>query len=258
MRPAASPSGLVLSGLTVRRGEATVLRDVSLSVPAGRFVALIGPNGAGKTTLLRAAMGLIPAHGTSNLARLPAGARARAAAFLPQGRDVAWPVRVEMLVRLGRRPHPDRRADDRAVAAAMERLELGDLGGRIATELSGGELARVLIARLLAQDTPVILADEPIAGLDPAHQFGVMQVFADLAREGRTVVVSLHDLSLAARYCDRLILLDRGRLTADGPPGQVLTPERLNASFGIAGGLLPSADGPVFVPAPLHGSGTGG
>ncbi|MBV0892443.1 ABC transporter ATP-binding protein [Paracoccus sp. Z118] len=242
---------LGLAGLTVRLRGRPVVDEVTLDVAPGSFVGLIGPNGAGKTTLLRAALGLIPAEGRSDLAALSPEARARRAAYLPQSRDVAWPVTVDRLVRLGRRSHTDRRADERAVAEALDRMDLRPLAARRATELSGGELARALIARVLAQETPLILADEPIAGLDPAHQFAVMALFGNLARQGRTVIASLHDLGLAARHCDRLVLLDRGRIRADGAPEEVLTPAHLRGSFGVGGGFLPAPDGPVLVTRPL-------
>lgn len=241
---------LSLRNLTVD-GRVT---GVTLDVPAGCFVGLIGPNGAGKSTLMRAALGLIPADGHSDLAALPPRQRARRAAWLPQSREVAWPVPVAALVRLGRLaqgPDPDRRAAEAAVTEALAALDITHLRDRPATELSGGELARALIARLLAQRTPLILADEPVAGLDPAHQLAVMALFRDLARAGRTVIASVHDLGLAARFCDRLVLLDAGRVAADGPPARVLTPNRLRASFGVAGAFVDGPGGQAFVTLPL-------
>jgi iron complex transport system ATP-binding protein len=242
---------LRLDSLTVRRGSRTVVDRVSLSVKVGEFVGLIGPNGAGKTTLMRAALGLLRHDGNSDLSALPHAARARHAAWLPQLREIAWPVSVETLVRLGRTPHRaagGHDADVRAVEAALARMELGGFRHRPATQLSGGEQARVLIARALAQQAPLMLADEPIAGLDPAHQLAAMEVFAGLAAEGRAVVAALHDLGLAARYCSRLVLMHGGRVVADGLPGTVLTPETLAAVFGIRAFYADTADGPVFQP----------
>ena len=198
---------LNLSNLTVRRGECPVVDGVSLTVGAGEFVGLLGPNGAGKTTLLRAALGLLPHDGVSNLSSLSPAARARTAAFLPQGREIAWPVAVADLVALAGRGED---ATNRAIA----RMGLEAYRTRSATALSGGEQARVLIARALAQDTPLLLADEPVAGLDPEAQIRTCKVFQDLAAEGRGVVASLHDLGLAARHCTRLVLMARGRLVA--------------------------------------------
>ncbi|REC54031.1 ABC transporter ATP-binding protein [Rhodosalinus sediminis] len=231
-------TALALRNLSVTLRGRPVLRDVSLSVARGEVVGLIGPNGAGKTTLMRAALGLLPFTGESDLAARPAAERARTAAWLPQSREIAWPMSVERLVTLGRLPHlgagqgagPEDRA---AVDRALDRLGLAAFRERAATRLSGGEQARALIARALAQETPLLLADEPIAGLDPAHQIGAMQTFAALAGEGRAVVVSLHDLGLAVRHCTRLVLLDAGRVVADGPPGEVLTPARLAEVFRI-------------------------
>jgi iron complex transport system ATP-binding protein len=237
--------------LTVRRGLCPVVEKVNLTVGAGEFVGLIGPNGAGKTTLLRAALGLLPHDGGSNLARLSPAARAREVAFLPQARDIAWPVDVETLVSLGRGPHLTGRmgdADRAAVDRALVRMGLENYRTRTATALSGGEQARVLIARALAQDTPLLLADEPVAGLDPQAQIKTMQVFADLAREGRGVVASIHDLGLAARHCTRLILLSQGALVADGSPRDVLTDDNLAQVFGVRGFHAETVDGPVFQP----------
>lgn len=244
---------LSLTDLTVRRGARTALDGVSLTVGAGECIGLIGPNGAGKTTLMRAALGLLPATGTSTLAALPQAERARIVAWMPQTREIAWPVSVETVIALGRLPHLPRGTrlgalDRAAIDAAIVRMELEDYRTRTATRLSGGEQARVLIARALAQDTPLLMADEPIAGLDPAHQIATMQVFADLAREGRSVIVSLHDLGLAARHCTRLVMLQDGRLVADGPPAEVLTRENVERVFGVTAFFETTPQGPVFQP----------
>lgn len=246
-------TGFLVEHLTVVRSGTRVLDDITLSFSPGELVGLIGPNGAGKTTLLRAALGLLPFEGFASLASLEERERARIAAWLPQERDIAWPVSVETLVALGRTPYlaAGRKLSDTdrsAIARAMTRMELQNLRHRTATELSGGEKARALIARVLAQGTPIILADEPVAGLDPAHQISAMRVFRSLARENRTVVVSLHDLGLASRYCDRLVLLDRGKVVADGSPQQVLTNERMRAVFSVGGYWSETPGGRVFHP----------
>ena len=241
-------SRLTLSGLTCRLAGRTVVDAVDLTLQPGEFVGLIGPNGAGKTTLLRAALGLLPFTGHSSIAALPVRARARAAAFMPQGREIAWPLTVEDLVALGRVAHPDaiagaeRAATERAIAA----LRLDRLRHRPATSLSGGEQARALLARALAQETPLLVTDEPAAGLDPAAQIEVMELFRDLAAEGRTILSSLHDLGSAARHCSRLILLERGRIVADGPPETVLTPANLARSFGVTAHVERGPQGLIF------------
>ncbi len=227
---------LKLEGLTALRNGRPVLKGIDLEVREGEFVGLLGPNGAGKTTLLRAALGLLPAGGRSSLAAMSPAARAKAVAFLPQSREIAWPMAVEDLVGLGRiaRPEAASEADRAAVEKALAALGLEDLRRRRADALSGGEQARVLTARALAQETPLLLADEPAAGLDPAAQISAMRVFARRAREGGAVVASLHDLGLAARHCTRLILLHEGRILADGPPAEALSPEILAQVFGVA------------------------
>ncbi len=244
---------LALDTLTARRGPCLVLDAVSLTIGAGECVGLIGPNGAGKTTLMRAALGLMPATGHSSLAALNRQARARAVAWLPQNREIAWPVSVEQIVTLGRAPHlapgqqpgPEDRA---AVETAMAEMGLTAFRQRASTRLSGGEQARVLIARALAQDTPLIMADEPGAGLDPANQIALMSLFARLATRGRAVLTAMHDLGLAARHCTRLLVLHQGRLVADGPPRAVLTPALLAQVFGITAHFADGPDGPVFQP----------
>ncbi|BCH20396.1 ABC transporter ATP-binding protein [Mesorhizobium sp. L-8-3] len=234
---------LAVSRLGAALGGKPVLRDVSFAIGAGEFVGLIGPNGAGKSTLLRSILGLVDVEGEVQLTgqdmrALRAAERARRVAYLPQEREVAWAVPAEVVVSLGRAPHRPAfagltPADRAAVEQAMRRMEVDRLRGRPATELSGGEKARVLIARALAQEAPLLLADEPTAGLDPSHQIALMRIFASLAGEGRSVVASMHDLSLAARWCSRLVLLDRGAIVADGRPEEVLTVDRLRRVYGV-------------------------
>lgn len=234
---------LALEALSVSLGGRRVVEGVSLAVAPGDFVGLIGPNGAGKSSLMRAALGLLPAAGGRRLggedvAGLSAPERARRAAWLPQEREIAWPVSVETLVGLGRAPwrRPGAafsEADRAAVADAMARADVARFAARPATALSGGERARALIARALAQAAPLVMADEPAAGLDPAHQIALMETFSVLAAEGRGVVASMHDLGLAARWCGRLALLDAGRLVAFGPPAEVLTEARLADVYGV-------------------------
>lgn len=252
--------------LSVRRLDVAlqgrpVLRDVSFDLSSGELVGLIGPNGAGKSSLLRAVMGLLPAKGEISIGgqdarQLSASQRALNMAYVAQSRDVAWPLTVDTLVALGRSPHlgpfaPLAAADATAVDTALRRMDVDALRHRRSTELSGGELARVLVARALAQETPLLLADEPTAGLDPAHQIGLMQLFAELAVHGRSIIASTHDLGLAARFCTRLILLCQGRLIADGPPEAVVTAENLRSVYGVEAFFDRTDGGMVVLPTGL-------
>ncbi len=244
---------LAVSELSVTLRGRPVLSELSFKVGRHELIGLIGANGAGKTTLMRACLGLIPYQGRSSLADLPPQDRSRRAAWMPQAREIAWPVTVETLVMLGRIPHlgPRQRASETdwlAVDHALKEMGLEAFRQRTATRLSGGEQARALLARAMAQDTPLLLADEPIAGLDPAHQIATMQSFARLAEAGRSVIVSLHDLGLAARHCTRLIVLDAGGIVADGAPDTVLTPSLIRDVFGITAWFEHTDQGPVFQP----------
>jgi iron complex transport system ATP-binding protein len=252
---------LAAKGLHVSLGGKPVLHGLSFALNEGEFVGLIGPNGAGKSTLLRASLGLLPSTGEVTVAgrassAMPARERALHVAYLPQEREIGWPVSVETLVSLGRssrkRGLAGLDAIDRAkINEAMARMEIGEFRHRAASDLSGGEKARVLIARALAQDAPLLLADEPTAGLDPSHQIALMRLFWELAAEGRSVVASLHDLGLAARWCSRLILLDHGLIVADGAPKDVLTVERLRSVYGVDAYLGEAEDGGMLV-VPLN------
>lgn len=244
---------LSVSGLGVTRGKNAVLSDISFDVAHGEVIGLIGPNGAGKTTLMRALLGLLPSTGHASLAELAPNARAQRAAWMPQAREIAWPVDVQTLVALGRIPHLGTGAkpsatDTAAIAQALAHMGLESLSERTATQLSGGEQARALIARALAQETPLLIADEPVAGLDPCHQITTMECFGDLARADRSVIVSLHDLGLAARHCTRLLVLHQGRLVADGAPHDVLNAGLLHSVFGITAWSKMTDQGFVFQP----------
>jgi len=225
-------------------GKRRVIADVSFQARGGEMVGVIGANGVGKSTLLRAMAGLIPCRhgsvmlGDTSIAIMSPTARARAVAYLPQGQSFHWSISVAHAVGLGRLPHlgPLSRLspqDETAISSAMERAEVRDLAGRYVTELSGGERSRVLLARALAVDAPVLLADEPTAALDLYHQLHTMEILRALTGDGKLVVAVFHDLSLAARFCDRLLLLHEGTLIADGPPQQILNSDLLERAYGI-------------------------
>ncbi|HTG38763.1 ABC transporter ATP-binding protein [Sphingomonas sp.] len=234
---------IVTQNVTVALGGRTVVRDVSTRLDAGALVGVLGPNGAGKSTLVRALLGLIPHEGSVMLDGAPLSSLSRAAiarqvAYLPQGQTLHWPISVERLVALGRLPHlaPLSRPDDAdraAIERAMARADIAHLAHRTATELSGGERARALLARALAVEAPALIADEPLASLDPAHQIHGMELLRAEADGGGLVAAVLHDLTLAARFCDRVLVMADGALVADGDPRDVLTPELLAEVYGI-------------------------
>ena len=206
-----------------------VLRDVSLALSPGHLVALVGPNGAGKTTLLRALAGLVPSDGIihvggDDLSSLSLRERARRFAYLPQGHLVHWPLPARDIVALGRYPHgatdPARLTtkDAEAVLRAMQAADVMEFSDRRVTELSGGERSRVALARALAVEAPVILADEPTSSLDPRHQIDVMKTLRTAVDKGALVIVVTHDLGLAARFADTVLVMAEGRLVSQGAP----------------------------------------
>ena len=239
-----------LEGVTVLYRERAALHDIGLQIDAGERVAVIGPNGAGKSTLLRVVAGLLrPAAGSVELAgvrldRLDRLAVARRLAVVPQLPTLPFATSVEEVVALGRLPHEHpvrgmRPGDRAAVAAAIDRVGVGHLLGRDARELSLGERQLVLLAMAVAQDAPVLVLDEPTVHLDLRHQVEVMELVGDLnTRDGTTILAVLHDVGLAAHFFPRLVLLDRGRIVADGPPADVLTPERIREVFGVDPGFV--------------------
>jgi iron complex transport system ATP-binding protein len=239
-----------LDGVGVAYRDRPVLRDIDLAIGAGERVALIGPNGAGKSTLLRVLSGILPPAvgrvelGGEPIERLDRSAVARRLAVVPQQAVLPFATRVEEVVGLGRLPHEDpfrgpRPADRAAVAGAIERVGVGHLLGRDARELSLGERQLVLLALAVAQETPVLVLDEPTVHLDLRHQVEAMELLVDLnERDGTTIVAVLHDLRLAAHFFPRVALLDAGRLVADGPPGEVLAPARIREVFGVDPALV--------------------
>ncbi len=238
-----SPPFLEVGIAAARIGRRPVLSDVSFALPAGSLTVLVGPNGAGKTSLVRAIAGLMPVDGQVRIGGQALGdlsdrARARAVAVLPQGHPVHWPLPVRDVVALGRFPHsgggPLTAADRAAIDRAVTETDISALLDRPATALSGGERARVMLARAMAVEAPLLIADEPVAALDPRHQLAVMALLSARAAGGSTVIAVLHDLALAARHADRILMVADGRLVADGPPEDVLDDARLARVFGIS------------------------
>ena len=236
---------LIARGLSVTLAGRLVLNDVTLALSSGHLVALVGPNGAGKTTLLRALAGLMPSVGAveiggAALSSLSLRDRARRFAYLPQGHIVHWPLPARDIVALGRYPHgatdPARLTpkDTEAVVRAMQATDVVEFSERSVTELSGGERSRVALARVLAVEAPVILADEPTASLDPRHQFDVMKSLRASADKGVLVIVVTHDLGLAARFADTVLVLSDGRLVSQGTPAEALSEKIMGDVFRIS------------------------
>lgn len=250
---------IAADAVSVSLGGRRVLHDATLSLAGGAMVGIVGPNGAGKSTLARALLGLIaPDAGSvtidgADLSGMPGGALAKRVAYLPQSHALHWPLSVARLVALGRLPHlgPFSRitaADRAAIDAALHDTGTAHLAERSATELSGGERARVMIARALATGASALIADEPLTSLDPGHQLEIMALLRAQAQAGSLIVTVLHDLSIAARFCDRLLLIDRGRLVADGPPATVLSDAALAAVYGITAWRGEIDGQPLLVP----------
>jgi ABC-type cobalamin/Fe3+-siderophores transport system ATPase subunit len=241
-------TALVGHDLLVTRGTATLLDRLSLSLGPAGSVAIIGPNGAGKSTLLRVLAGLeAPAAGQVRigdraLSALSGKARAREIGFLPQHFEPHWDLSVGELVELGAERAGAGPAGGEAVGRAHKTFELESLGNRRWSTLSGGERARVLLAAVLVVDPPVLLADEPAASLDIRHRLEVVEALAKRGADRLSVVV-VHDLDLAFRFFDRVVVLDRGRIVVDGPPKALIDDPRLDAAFGVRFERLPTADG---------------
>lgn len=247
-------SALYLDRITVRRGPRTVLDSVSLAFAAGRLTAVIGPNGAGKSTLLDVAAGLLkPAEGTVRLGKYPLGtlgrsALARRRAYLPQRAGVEWPIVVERAVALGLTPTlPAFGQLPAALLPAIDRAladcDLTALRDRPATSLSGGELARTMLARAIVGDPEVLIVDEPTAGLDPRHAIDAARRLRARADAGRTVVMAIHDLDLALSHADDLVAIKAGRVLAAGPVGEVATEAMLGELYDVRVRIHGDADG---------------
>ena len=243
-------SALELHDVAVELGGRFVLSGATLSVAEGSLTALVGANGAGKTTLLRAALGLVGARGSRRLfgrevTGLSPRERAERVGYLAQERRIAWGMTARRIAALGAVTQPPKKADALA-DAALDRVGATALADRSVFDMSGGERARVLLARLLATQAALLVLDEPVNGLDPDAQLTTLELLQAEARGGRAVVVTLHDLTLAARFCDRVVVLDKGRVAADDAPTAALRPEVLRSAFGLDGEWLDSTAGPVL------------
>lgn len=241
--PTPARSGLSVQDLRVALGGRVILDGISLSLQPGQITVIVGANGAGKSTLASTLAGLLkPASGQALLDEHPLlglhpRERARRIAFLPQTPEIAWPITVKTLVGLGRTPFIGSTgpglADEAAIVRAMETTGIADLSERLVPTLSGGERARVLMARALAGEPEWLIADEPLTGLDPAHQLDAADLLRTLTRDGPGVILTLHDLTLALRLADRVIVLAGGAIVGDGRPVEALAPEILGRVFGI-------------------------
>jgi len=240
---------LRVENVNVALSHVEIVKEASFSLARGELTALVGPNGAGKTTLMRALAGLVPAQGRIEIEGRPLSEiapreRARLMGYLPQGNVFHWPMPVEAIVGLGRYPHGDPFAaptdsDRIAVREALAATATQAFAHRPVTTLSGGERARVALARALATQAPLLLVDEPTVSLDVRHQLVVMQLLRKAARNGGGVLAVVHDLALAARFADRVLVMQDGRIVAHGTPAETLDPARIAEVFGVETQMLP-------------------
>ena len=260
------PHTLIADGLSAGYGEATVLDGLTLAIPPGKITVIVGANACGKSTLLRTLSRLLPARrgkvllDGKSIHHLPSRELARTLGLLPQSPIAPEGIAVSDLVSRGRHPHQGlfsrwRREDDEAVAAALAATKTEDLAERPVDELSGGQRQRVWIAMALAQETDLLLLDEPTTFLDISHQIEVLDLLTDLNQtRGTTVVMVLHDLNLAARYADHLVAMANGRLHVAGPPEAVLTEENVRQVFGLQSRIVtdPTSGRPTMLPIGRH------
>ncbi len=248
--------------LSITLSSKPILRDVSIRLQAGQLIGILGCNGTGKSTLIRALLGYIPATqgrvllNGQPLATYSDRQRASLVGYLAQGHAIHWPLSVEQVVALGRLPHHDLQtvwtvhseSDQHVLDQAMRQAGVTHLCGRTVDTLSGGERARVLLARVLAGEPRILLADEPLAGLDPAYQLRIITLLRTLAEQGLAVAVVMHDLLLAARFCHRVLVLHDGQVLAEGTPEAVLNDGHLATAFGIAAQRVVVGDTEAIIP----------
>jgi iron complex transport system ATP-binding protein len=260
-----APAILSAEDLVVRLGGRSVLDGVCLSFRSGEVSAIVGPNGAGKSTLLSCLAGLRRPHAGEvrldggPIAALPSRERARRIGYLPQVPEIAWRLDVHTFVRLGRTAHRgvfgEDPGDAGAVSHALESTKMTEFSHRDVTTLSGGERARALIARALAGEPAWLVADEPLTGLDLSHQIDAGDLLRRVSAQGLGVVVSLHDLSFAARIADRIVLIADGRVLADGPSAEALPPPMLARAYGVDARWVDGESGPLLDVLGRHGGG---
>jgi len=254
---------LEVDRVRVSRGNRQILNQISLTVECPSVIGLIGPNGAGKTTLLKSMLGVLPVdsgqvlYAEHNVNKCSSAFLAQNIGYMAQGAPCHWPMAVEDIVAFGRMPFHGsvmrlKSADYTAIYYAMMATGVVHLAKRNVQELSGGERARVMLARTLAGEPSLLLVDEPVAGLDPHYQLQVMEVLRNQAALGCRVVIVLHDLSLTARYCDRVVLLNRGQILADGAPEEVLTRTNLAMTYDVSCHITKHEDQMVVLPWSLQ------
>ncbi len=240
---------MTLNGIHVSIDKKQLLHDINLHLPEGKLIGLIGPNGAGKSTLMKLLAGVLTKNSGEYLfydqpiERISLQERAKKIGYLAQSSSLSWPLSVKQIIALGRLPYQSyftdlTQEDQKHINLAMTHTDTKILEDRIANTLSGGELTRVLLARVLAGEPECVIADEPIASLDPYHQLQVIEILQALTRQGKTVIVSLHDLNIALRFCDTLVLLENGKVKATGNPKDVASLENIRETYQVNMSLI--------------------
>ena len=249
---------LKINNVSVTLDGVNCLNKVSIDLNKGEFLGLIGPNGSGKSTLLKAIAGINSISSGSisldnqNIHSLDSKTRGKQLGYLEQHGEIHWPLTVERLIAFGRIPHMDSwstltEEDKQHIDNAMQQTDTSHLKKRIATTLSGGEKCRVLLARVLAGNPDILLVDEPTAALDPAHQLIVMNTLQQYVEAGGSVIIAIHDLSLAAQYCHRLVMLNKGEIANQGQPESVITQDSLSSVYGINAEIENNVNGKIKI-----------